>query len=102
VAVRLWHDDKRPPPKGQGWTWARTNSEAQRLLASGDVSEVSLDYDMQSPHDTGLGLVRWMGAHPSRMPPKVEVHSLNPYGARMLRNALRQVRHRHAIHHHRR
>ena len=101
MGVRVWHDDKRPPPDS-GWTWAHTNAEAERLLARGDVSEVSLDYDMQSPHATGLELVRWMGGHASRMPPRVEVHSLNPYGARMLRNALRQVRHRHAIHRNRR
>jgi hypothetical protein len=42
--VRLWHDDVRPAPPG--WTWARTNDEAKRLLATGEVTEASLDHDL--------------------------------------------------------
>jgi len=42
--IRLYVDDLREPP--EGWVLARTITEAIRLLAKQEISEVSLDYDI--------------------------------------------------------
>jgi len=42
--TRLWVDDLREPP--EGWTWTKTVTEAIRILATQDVTEVSLDHDI--------------------------------------------------------
>lgn len=42
--MRLYVDDLRKCP--EGWTLARTNTEAIRLLATGYVEEVSIDHDI--------------------------------------------------------
>lgn len=43
--MKVFVDDFRECPAG--WTVARTNSEAIRLLFSGVVDEISLDYDVR-------------------------------------------------------
>lgn len=45
--MRLYVDDLRKCP--EGWTLARTNTEAIRLLASGYVEEISIDHDICTP-----------------------------------------------------
>ena len=42
--MKLWVDDIRPAP--EGWTRARSVTEAIRILATMEVSEVSLDHDI--------------------------------------------------------
>lgn len=42
--MNLWVDDIRPAP--EGWTLAKTVTEAIRVLATQKVSEVSLDHDI--------------------------------------------------------
>ena len=44
--MKLFVDDVRAVPKG--WELARTNTEAIRLLASGQVKEISLDHDIMA------------------------------------------------------
>jgi hypothetical protein len=46
--MRLYVDDLRKCP--EGWTLARTNTEAIRLLATGHVEECSIDHDILLPH----------------------------------------------------
>jgi hypothetical protein len=100
---RLWVDDVRPPPQ-PGWEWARTNTQAKELLATGEVVECSLDHDM-GLHDievpdpaidpdafldavckagvaeeTGYDLVCWMIEN-EHVPYRVTIHSWNPGGA---------------------
>lgn len=43
--MKLFVDDFRKCP--DGWTLARTSAEAIRLLATGYVEEISLDYDVR-------------------------------------------------------
>jgi hypothetical protein len=43
--MRVWLDDRRPPPDGE-WAWVKTPEEAIELLATGEVSEISLDHDL--------------------------------------------------------
>ncbi len=42
--MKLWVDDIRPAP--EGWTRARSVTEAIRILATMSVEEVSLDHDI--------------------------------------------------------
>jgi hypothetical protein len=44
MSIKLYVDDLRPAPVG--WTLARTITQAIRILATQDVSEVSLDHDI--------------------------------------------------------
>jgi hypothetical protein len=45
--MKLYVDDLRKCP--EGWTLARTNTEAIRLLATGYVEEISIDHDICTP-----------------------------------------------------
>jgi hypothetical protein len=100
--MKLWHDDVRPPPDDSWDLWARTNDAARDFLASGVVTECSLDHDLgmdeiELPDDvdealdiladhqrraseTGLDLVNWMVTM-NIVPAKVTIHSWNPSGA---------------------
>lgn len=62
--MRLYVDDLRSAP--DGWVLARTVDEAVSVLRSGQVTEMSLDYDLGSPNQTGLHVLQWL---------EVEVHS---------------------------
>lgn len=101
-AVCLWHDDVRPAP--EGWTWAKTNAEAQAILAERNVWECSLDHDLgaiptgeEDPtevlylqgdaEETGLDLVKWMIEN-TCVPPIVRIHSWNPAGAERMAQRL--------------
>ena len=48
--MKLFVDDLRECP--EGWELARTINEAIRILATGYVEEVSLDYDIRCNHNT--------------------------------------------------
>lgn len=88
--MKLWLDDLRPAP--EGWTRAKTVGEAIRLLESGDVTEASLDHDVNwdpggtdedwENRRTGMAVVLWMertGIWPIN---GVAVHSANVTGGR--------------------
>lgn len=49
--MKLFVDDIRRAP--EGWTPCRTNTEAIRLLATGNVEEISLDHDIMVPEYGG-------------------------------------------------
>lgn len=105
--VKLWHDDVRPAP--EGWVWARTNGEAMELLASGEVTHVSLDHDMgnhdcvpgtcdvapgsgmpQKGEETGMQLVEWMITN-GHIPAWIRVHAWNPSGGDRMYRALKDA-----------
>lgn len=98
--MRLWHDDTRSPP--EGWVWARTNDIARELLATGFVTEISLDHDMGAEagdiyaagadEDDGTALVGWMLDH-NLVPPVVTIHSWNTVGAARMARELVEAGH---------
>lgn len=51
MAIKLYVDDIRNPDffVGPGWHWARTVTEAIRILHTQEVSEVSIDHDICHP-----------------------------------------------------
>jgi hypothetical protein len=111
--MKLWHDDIRPAP--DGWVWARTNTEAQKLLQTGEVEEISMDHDLGdagldektidaltleefrrylmirgTSSETGVELARWMVLN-QIIPDKIIIHSWNPDGARKMAAILEEA-----------
>lgn len=110
MGVRVWVDDNRPAP--EGWVWTKTAEEAKVRLLTGDVEELSLDYDLDSPEcpvcdfrcglrdagqcghacqchragdENGQHLVEWMerwGCWPRQKP---VVHSTNGHGGESMK-----------------
>lgn len=107
MEVKMWHDDVRPLPNDkQDWIWVRTNDEAKELLSTCKVVECSLDHDLGHHYinvedeedaiylkgdseDDGFQLVKWM-IEKNIIPPRITIHSWNPYGAEMMASYLRQ------------
>jgi hypothetical protein len=102
--VKLYLDDVRPCPPG--WTLARTVAEAVAIMQRFTVTEASLDHDLGAcdacmvrdplaamrlhcEHvPDGRAFVRWMvatGCWPAAAP---VVHSMNPVGARAMRDLI--------------
>lgn len=89
--MKLWLDDIRDPAEhGRiGWTWVKTADEAIAALATGTVTEASLDHDLSvgatmgtpAPAErTGYTVVCWMEEHGVWPKDGVRVHSMNPVG----------------------
>lgn len=85
--MRLWHDDIRPAP--EGWTWVKTNDQARKHLAGGEITEISMDHDLEfadpsSSHiETGYDLAVWMVEN-NLVPEKIVIHSWNPVGVKRM------------------
>lgn len=101
MSILLWIDDWRPAP--EGWHWARSNSEAIRILATVPVSEVSLDHDIShyiSARECGqMHLIECrddfratayyiLAMDPNKKPSRVVIHTGNPVGANEMRRLL--------------
>jgi NAD+-processing family protein with receiver domain len=94
--VKLYVDDLRRCP--EGWTLARTNTEAIRLLASGFVEEISIDHDIcvlnfntiSEPvrrrlaigEETFMPIIYYIALmKPEDRPKKITIHTANPAAA---------------------
>lgn len=105
--MKLYVDDVRIPPKGEGWKLVRTIDEAIRLISTapvGDsVTEVSLDHDIgyvnsetgATVAETYEAVARFIVTYnelsrygtpyfSTRLLIKVNVHSANPVGRKQL------------------
>lgn len=107
--MKLWVDDLRNPANhvGEGWTWAQTVREALEILATREVTHLSLDYDLEAgayacatcqrgaacgAHPCGFAVVEWLAANPARWPTVVYLHSANRAGVIRMLDALRAMR----------
>ena len=87
--MKLWLDDLRPKPK-QFDLHATTAAEAIHLLETGQVTEISLDYDLGSG-GTGGAVADWIvqAASAGRIPPlRWDVHSSSQYCCEQMRQQL--------------
>jgi hypothetical protein len=88
--MRLYLDDRRPAPPG--WTLARSADEAIAFLRQGDVTELSLDYDLGDPHfGTGMDVLDWLEnavATGKVRLPELTAHSGLPLGRRRLETTI--------------
>jgi hypothetical protein len=77
--VKVYLDDERTTP--EGWVRVYWPNEAIELLASGIVSEISLDHDLgDDERGTGYDVILWIEeAVFTRgfVPPIIKVHSAN-------------------------
>lgn len=104
--MKLFCDDLRRCP--EGWTLARTNTEAIRLLASGFVIEISIDHDICTPfsgdisepvrrrlqigQETFQPVAYYIAAMPKDMrPEKITFHTANPKGAEKMMGILKDA-----------
>ena len=95
MGLALFVDDRRDPPPGD-WTVARTSAAAIEILATGQVTYLSLDYDLGDKlpgvRDNGLAVVEWLAARMAQdatfVLPVWRVHSNNPEGSLQLRKML--------------
>lgn len=90
----------------EGWTLARTNTEAIRLLSTGYVEAVSIDHDICVPFSGELSasikrrleigketfqpVAFYLSVMPEAMRPKViKFHTANPLGAEKMMSILK-------------
>lgn len=104
--MTLWLDNIREPWKHGyvGCEWAKTADEAIALLKTGRITFASLDHDLSETatmgtptkgEKTGYTVVCWLEEHPEFWPEKgVKVHSMNPVGARRMREVIEAHYHR--------
>jgi hypothetical protein len=95
MGIKLWVDDLRQEPAD--WVWAKTATEAIRILDTQDVEEVSLDHDITHSHPTDTGrlftptacpetyeaVARFIAAKPGGIK-RVHIHTANPGGAQRM------------------
>ncbi len=84
--MKLYVDDQRPAPAG--WIRATNLEEAVSHLRTGNVEELSVDYDLgDSSFGTGLDVLDWLAGAVHRgevKKPKLHAHSGSPLGRRRL------------------
>ena len=94
--MKLYIDDLRKEP--QGWHRAKTVSEAIRILATQEVSEVSIDHDISHrinmdsiarpfPCGETFEPVAWF-LRAVKFSGKVTLHTANPIGAKKMAEIL--------------
>ena len=103
--MKLFVDDLRNP-YDDTWTLARTNTEAIRLLATGYVSEISVDHDICAPaylelpdrikkrlrigEETFQPVAYYLSVMPEAIrPTKIKFHTANPDGAAKMMSILK-------------
>lgn len=89
--IKLFVDDVRNPPD-DSWTVARSYSEAEAHIHSGEVEEISFDHDL-GEEKTGYDLAKLIErrAFDFILPPIWYVHSANPVGRGNIQIAMRSA-----------
>lgn len=84
--MKLYLDDQRSAP--HGWVLARTAEDAIDILRQGQVTDLSLDYDLGDPHfGTGLDVLEWLERALEERKvtlPRLQAHSGSILGRRRL------------------
>jgi hypothetical protein len=94
--MKLWIDDDREPPEGEGWVWVMSSAEALKFLrrewiALRKLEEIAFDhdlglagmYDEQGRPHTTRPVMDWIIEHDA-WPERISIHSGNPIGHRAL------------------
>jgi hypothetical protein len=92
--MKLYVDDAREAP--QGWTVARTYEEAMQRIASGKVTELSLDHDLGAEGtETGYDILKMIERAMLQVgftpPPVIKIHTANPAGHKNMKLALESI-----------
>lgn len=94
----MWLDDVRSAPAG--WTRTNTVRETIDLLRTGQVTEISLDYDLDAtdPKHKGSDVLDWLEdrLRSGRIAaPVIHLHTINPFGAATMAWTLHRMERRH-------
>jgi hypothetical protein len=91
--VRVYLDDMRPVP--DGWVGVRWPDEAIALLATGRVTDLSLDHDLgDDARGTGYTVVLSVEeavATRGFRPPRITVHTANPSARQKMLLGVRNI-----------
>ncbi|NOJ79169.1 cyclic-phosphate processing receiver domain-containing protein [Myxococcus xanthus] len=91
--MKVYLDDERATP--YGWVRVWWPEEAIALLASGQVTELSLDHDLgDDTHGTGYDVLLWLEeavATRGFVPPRVQVHSANSSARQKMMLAIARI-----------
>lgn len=93
MSTKLWVDDERAAP--EGWVHVHTVPQAKLLLATGDVTWLSLDHDLGDDaggtgHDIALWLEELVITRGFK-PPRITTHSANPVGRQNIKATVRSI-----------
>jgi hypothetical protein len=98
--MKVYLDDQRSTP--DGWTRVYWPDEAIKLLKSGKVKEISLDYDLgDDERGTGYDVVLWIEEQVVQYgfaPPKISVHSANMLARSRMEASIRAIMTRTNLH----
>src|SRR6267378_187556 len=98
--MKVWLDDRRPPPPDSTWTWVKLPEDAIKLLETEEVEVISFDHDLgiiDGEELTGYTVVLWIEeavALRGYTPPEMRVHSANPPGHERLLRGVRSIEER--------
>ncbi|MCY2974556.1 MAG: hypothetical protein NTW52_07785 [Planctomycetota bacterium] len=91
--MKVYLDDQRSTP--DGWTRVYWPDEAIKLLKSGKVKEISLDYDLgDDERGTGYDVVLWIEEQVTQygfVPPTISVHSANVLARSRMEASIRAI-----------
>ena len=100
--MKIWLDDMREAPAG--WTRCFSPDDVIEHLESGEVEEISLDYDLGLVDDRGIDrngedVLKWIEQQlvergDSFPLPEIRIHSANPVGRQRLQRALEAIHRR--------
>ena len=96
--MKVYLDDVREPTP-DGWVRTYTAPETIELLRSGQVSHLSLDYDLGEGNGVGKGsdVTDWIEEQVvtnNFHPPQMVIHSDNPAGIERMRQTIRSIQRR--------
>jgi len=90
--MKVWLDDEREAP--EGWIWEKDPWDVIDMLASGKVTDISLDHDL-GVENTGYTVLAWLESMVVRdiikKMPKIEIHTANPIGRERMEEAVKSI-----------
>ena len=93
MVAKLYVDDQRAAPSG--WLLARSADEAVSVLRQGEVTDMSLDFDLgDARRGTGVKVLDWLewAVEQGKVKlPRLEAHSGSPVGRHRLEARIEQL-----------
>jgi len=89
--MKLWLDDVRTPPYGEGFVWVTNVKDAKSVFLCDTITEMSLDHDLGAT-ESGYDFLCWVEEMvcegKADWPKKIYIHSKNPVGVQRMRQIL--------------
>ena len=91
--MKLWLDDERQAP--EGWIWEKDPWAVIDMIASGKVTDISLDHDLGA-ETTGYTVLASLESMVVRniieKVPGIKIHTANPIGLERMERAVKSMR----------